>query len=177
MPRKFSNDSERCQQVSIILSSVNYRKAYVIHLKKSCFVEDVLFYPKNEVIAFTKLKIKWDRVSDVHVYIRSDAVIWLWKYRHVRTRQTFGNWITDRNCVVRTNLQVWWSLSLCGRNKFHCLVMVVFSALLSCFHAFPSNVRRFLYTLMMKYAYPFKCEKNVTRIWSYEHLRWKIFCW
>ena len=26
--------------------------------KKSCFVEDVLFYPKNEVIAFTKLKIK-----------------------------------------------------------------------------------------------------------------------
>ena len=60
----------------IILSSVNYRKAYVIHLKKSCFVEDVLFYPKNEVIAFTKLKIKWDRVSDVYVYIKSDAVIW-----------------------------------------------------------------------------------------------------
>ena len=37
--------------------------------------------------------------------------------------------------------------------------MVVFSALLSCFHAFPSNVRGFLYIVMMKYAYAFKCEK------------------
>ena len=27
--------------------------------KKSCFVEDMLFYPKNEVIAFPKTEIKW----------------------------------------------------------------------------------------------------------------------
>ena len=26
--------------------------------KKSCFVEDMLFYPKNEVIAFPKTEIK-----------------------------------------------------------------------------------------------------------------------
>ena len=34
------------------LSSVNYRRIYSIHLKKSRFVEDLLFYPKNEMMAF-----------------------------------------------------------------------------------------------------------------------------
>ena len=41
-------------------------------LEKPRFVEDVLFYPWNEVMAFPKIKIKWDWVSDVHVYIKSD---------------------------------------------------------------------------------------------------------
>ena len=36
----------------IILSSVSYRRFYIIHLKKSSFLKDLLFYPKNEVIAF-----------------------------------------------------------------------------------------------------------------------------
>ena len=63
----------------------------------------MLFYPKNEVMAFPKIKIKWDWVSDVHVYIKSNAVIWFWRYCHVRTRQTSENQITDRKCVVQTN--------------------------------------------------------------------------
>ena len=68
----FKNDGERRKHFSIILSSVNYRRVYFIHFKKSRFVEDVLFYPWNEVMAFPKIKIKWDWVSDVHVYIKSD---------------------------------------------------------------------------------------------------------
>ena len=36
---KFSNDRERREQVSIILSSLNYRSVYFTHLIKSCFVE------------------------------------------------------------------------------------------------------------------------------------------
>ena len=34
LPKKFSNDSERCEQVSIILSSVRYRRVYIIIWKK-----------------------------------------------------------------------------------------------------------------------------------------------
>ena len=56
-------------------SSVNYRRIYSVHLKNLRFAEDVLFYPKNEVMAFPKIKIKWNWVSDVHVYIKSNAVI------------------------------------------------------------------------------------------------------
>ena len=59
--------------------------------KKTRFVEEVLFQPKNEVVAFPKIETKWDWVSDVHVYIKSEAVIWFWHYCHVRTRQTFEN--------------------------------------------------------------------------------------
>ena len=71
--------------------SVNYRRIYTMHLKESRFVEDVFFYLKNEVAAFPKIEIKWDWVSDVQVYIKSDAVIWFWQYCHVRTRQTSEN--------------------------------------------------------------------------------------
>ena len=81
-------------------SSVNYRRIYSVHLKNLRFAEDVLFYPKNEVMAFPKIEIKWDWVSDVHVYIKSDAVIWFWQYCHLRTRQTSENQITNRKCVV-----------------------------------------------------------------------------
>ena len=59
--------------------------------KKLRFVECLLFYPKNEVIAFPKIELQWDWVSDVHIYIKSDAVIWFWKHCHVRTRQTSEN--------------------------------------------------------------------------------------
>ena len=58
MPRKFSNDSERREQVSTILSSVTKRRVYFIHLKKSRFVDDVLFCPKNEIMAFPNIEIK-----------------------------------------------------------------------------------------------------------------------
>ena len=71
--------------------SFSLRRLYFIHLKKSRFVEDVLFHPKKEVMAFIKIEIRWDRDSDVHVYIKSDAVIWFWRYCHVRTRQTSEN--------------------------------------------------------------------------------------
>ena len=54
-PRKLSNDSERLEKVSIILSSVNHRKVYIVHLKKSRFVKDVLFYLKIGVTAFLKI--------------------------------------------------------------------------------------------------------------------------
>ena len=53
----FSNDSERCEQVSTILSSVSYRRVYLIYYKKSRFIEDVLFYPNNGVMAFPKVEI------------------------------------------------------------------------------------------------------------------------
>ena len=70
----------------LFLSSVNYRRIYSVHLKKSRFVEEVLFWPKNEVVAFPKVEIKWDWVSDVHVYTASDAVIWFWQYGHVKRK-------------------------------------------------------------------------------------------
>ena len=61
VPRKFSNDSERREKVSIILSSVNYLlslKFYLNHLRKSRFVEDVLFYPQREEMASPKIDSK-----------------------------------------------------------------------------------------------------------------------
>ena len=79
------NDSERREQVSTILSSVTKRRVYFIHLKKSRFVDDVLFYPKNEIMAFPNIEIKWDWVSDVHVYIKSNAVIRFWQHCRLRT--------------------------------------------------------------------------------------------
>ena len=36
----------------LFFSSVNYRRIYSVHLKNLGFAEDVLFYPKNEVMAF-----------------------------------------------------------------------------------------------------------------------------
>ena len=42
----------------LFLFSVNYRRIYSVHLKNSRFAEDVLFYPKNEVMAFPKIKNK-----------------------------------------------------------------------------------------------------------------------
>ena len=44
-------------------------------LKKVRLVEEVLFYLMTEVMAFPQIEIKWDWVSDVHVYIKSDVVI------------------------------------------------------------------------------------------------------
>ena len=107
---------------------VNYRRISTILLKKSRFVEDVLFHPKKEVMAFPKTEIKWDWVSDVHVCIKSDAVILFWRYYCVRTRQTFENQITDRKCVVQTNSRVIWRYFYSGMSKFSCLVFVLFSA-------------------------------------------------
>ena len=42
----------------LFLSSVIYRRIYSVHLKKSRFVEELLFQPKNEVVAFPKIEIK-----------------------------------------------------------------------------------------------------------------------
>ena len=58
---------------------------------RQSFVEEVLFQPKNEVVAIPKIELKWDWVSDVYVYIKSDAVILFWQCCHVRTRQTSEN--------------------------------------------------------------------------------------
>ena len=38
-------------------------------LKKSRFIEEVLFQSENEVVAGPKIEIKWDWVSDVHVHV------------------------------------------------------------------------------------------------------------
>ena len=102
----------------LFFSLVNYRRVYSIHLKNSCFAEEVLFYLKNEVMAFPKIEIDWDWVSDVHVYVKSDAVIWFWQYCHLRTRQTSENQITDRKYVVQTNSRVKWSWFYSGMSEF-----------------------------------------------------------
>ena len=44
----------------IFFSTVNYRRIYFIYLKNLRFAEEVSFYPKNEVMAFPKIKMKWD---------------------------------------------------------------------------------------------------------------------
>ena len=44
----------------LFFSLVNYRRIYSIDLENLRLAEDVLFYPKNEVMAFPKIKIKWD---------------------------------------------------------------------------------------------------------------------
>ena len=59
-------------------------------------------------MAFHKIEIKRDWVSDVHVYIKSDAVIWFWQYCHVRTRQKSEIYITVRKFVMQTNPKVKW---------------------------------------------------------------------
>ena len=90
MPRKFqmiANGVSEFLSFSLQLTIVGF----FLFILKNRFVEDVLFYPKNEVMAFPKIDIKWDWVSDVHVYIKSDLVIWFWQYCHVRTRQTSEN--------------------------------------------------------------------------------------
>ena len=117
----------------IFFSSANYRRIHSIQLKNSCFAEEVLFYLKNEVLAFPKIEIDWDWVSDVHVYVKSDAVIWFWQYCHLRTRQTSENQITNRKCVVQTNSRVKWSWFYSRMSEFNCLAVVLFSALFSCF--------------------------------------------
>ena len=40
-----------------LFSCIGYCKVYIIHLKKSRFVEGLLFYPKNEVTAFFKIEL------------------------------------------------------------------------------------------------------------------------
>ena len=58
LPRKFSNDSERRAQVSISFSlQLTIAGLTLFILKKSRFVEVVLFYPKNEVVGFPKIEI------------------------------------------------------------------------------------------------------------------------
>ena len=39
----------------------------------------------------------------------------------------------DLKCVVQTNSQAQWSKFYCGMIEFHCLVMVLSSAMFSCF--------------------------------------------
>ena len=85
------------------------------------------------MVAFPKIEIKWDWIYDVHIYIKSDAVIWFWQYCHVRTRQTSENQITDHKCVVQTNSRVKWGWFYSGMSEFNCLVVVLFSAMFSCF--------------------------------------------
>ena len=83
---------------------------YLLYFKKkSRFVEEVLFCPKNELMAFSKIEMKWDWVSDVQVYIKFDAVIWFQQYCHLRTHQIIENSITDRKCVVQINSRGKWS--------------------------------------------------------------------
>ena len=86
------------RKFQFFFSSVDYRRSYSIHLKKSRLAEDVLVYPKNEVMAFPKIEIKWVWVSDIHVYIKADAAIWLWRYCHVRTCHQIKLWTANAWC-------------------------------------------------------------------------------
>ena len=94
----------------------------------------MLFQPKNEVVAVPKVEIKWDWVGDVHFYIKSHVVIWFCnivmresvkhlriklRTAYVRYKQTHG-W----NGVSPTAKWVF---------EFHYLIMVLFSAVFSCF--------------------------------------------
>ena len=126
----------------LFFPSVNYRRIFSIHLKNSRFVEDVLFYPENEVMAFPKIEIKWDWVSDLHVYVKSDAVIWFWRCCHVRTRQTSENQITDRTCVVQTNSRVKWSWFNSEMSEFNCLAVVLSALLFHTFYPIRPNFRK-----------------------------------
>ena len=80
----------------LFLSSVIYRKIYSIHIfKKTRFVEELLFYPNNEAMAFPQIEIKWDWASDVYVYIQSDADnIVMWELvKHLRIKwRTVNVW-------------------------------------------------------------------------------------
>ena len=126
----------------LFFPSVNYRRIFSIHLKNSRFVEDVLFYPENGVMAFPKIEIKWDWVSDLHVYVKSDAVIWFWQCCHVRTRQTSENQITDRTCVVQTNSRVKWSWFNSEMSEFNCLAVVLSALLFHTFYPIRPNFRK-----------------------------------
>ena len=42
------------------------------------------------------------------MFTKSDAVIWFWKYCHLRTRQTSENQITERKCEEQTNSRAKW---------------------------------------------------------------------
>ena len=119
-------------------SSVNYRRIYSIHSKNLCFAEDVLFYPKNEVIAFPKIKIKWDWVSDVYVYI--------WE-------SNYG----PQLCVVQTNSRVKRRWFYSGMSKFNRLVVVLFSAMFSCF---------LLDSFVLQYARDYMHHQCLTRLRS-----------
>ena len=59
-PESFQMMSNGERKFLLFFSLVNYRRIYSIHLKNLRLAEDVLFYPKNEVMAFPKIKIKWD---------------------------------------------------------------------------------------------------------------------
>ena len=134
LPRKFSNEGERRAQVSTFFSLQLITAGFILFIWKiRALPKTVLFYLKNEVLAFPKIEIDWDWVSDVHVYVKSDAVIWFWQYCHLRTRQTSENQITNRKCVVQTNSRVKWRWFYSGMSEFNCLVVVLFSAMFSCF--------------------------------------------
>ena len=109
LPRKFSNESERRAQVSTSFFLQLTIAGITLLILKNRALSKCFFYPDNEVMAFPKIEIKFDWVSNVHVDIKSDAIIWVWQFCHVRTLQTSENYITDRKCVVQTNSQVKWS--------------------------------------------------------------------
>ena len=58
--KRFQMEANGVRKFLLFFSSVNYRKIYYIHLKNLCFAEDVLFYLKNEVMAFPKIEIDRD---------------------------------------------------------------------------------------------------------------------
>ena len=51
----------------------------------------------------------------------------------MRIRQTSENQCTDRKCVVRTNSRIKWSWFYSGMSEFNCLLVVLLSAMFSCF--------------------------------------------
>ena len=137
-PESFQMMSKGARKFYFFFSSVNYRRIYSIHLRNLRFAEDVLFYPKNEVMAFPKIKIKWDWVSDVYVYI------WESNYE-------------PQLCVVQTNSRLKRRWFYSGMSKFNLLVVVVFSAMFSCF---------LLDSFVLQYARDYMHHQCLTRLRS-----------
>ena len=114
-PESFQMMANSVTQVSIILSSPNYHRVYSTNFKKLRSVEVVLFYPENEVMAFPKIERKWYRVSNFHVHIKSDVVIWFWQYvltGNGLSHTTWSYFLFAQHLEAYLMLKLWWTCLL-----------------------------------------------------------------
>ena len=75
---------------------------------------------------------KWNWISDVHVYIKSDAVIWFWLLSWENPSNIWELNYRPQRCSVN-KLTGKMELALLRISEFHCLVIILLSAMFSCF--------------------------------------------
>ena len=75
---------------------------------------------------------KWNWVSDVHVYIKSDVVIWFWLLSWENPSNIWELNYRPQICSVN-KLTGKMELALLRISEFHCLVIILLSAMFSCF--------------------------------------------